>query len=883
MTAQSLPIRLLAGPIASRLRQALQQIAALLLCVGVAACGDSTNAPPPPAGGPVLPVPPAITQQPANLTVMAGQPASFTVTATGTAPLTYQWQRNNVDLVGATSATYTLPATVLGDSGATFRAVVTNAAGNATSINATLTVTAAAPVLTISPQPANTSVTASATASFTVGGICSSGTLGVQWQRNSGAQGAFVAIAGANATTYSFMTVLADSGAQFRAVLDCSGQSSTPSNAATLTVTAPGSVTVSLYPIAGLRDQARMGGLSVIDRLPDGSWAMFQTSRLVRLSADLSAITPIAGANTGGQAYADGAAASARFTVPLGITHDAAGVIYVADTQNSVIRRVAADGTVSTLAGSAGQPGTADGTGSAARFGDPSGIVLGPDGDLYVADARNHSIRRVTAAGVVTTYAGSGTAGFADGPAATAQFNQPFGIVATANGDVIVTDRVNARVRRVVRSGTTAGAVETLAGSGATTVPGADGSGAIAGIPYPQALVVQGNAVFVRDNGGLIRQIDLATRAVTTFTGSRTLADGYADGPPGAAQLRSPLGLAAGPAGGLIAADDIGVRVIDAAGNVTTIASRNGYETDAGTGVLAQLPFQAQAIAVDGLGRVANYDKGSRAVRYVDASGNVTLMAGLTGSYAGVVDGKGSAAQFSNPLSMTAAPNNVLYVGDNTVLRRIGTDGTVSTLAGSIGMFGAADGTGSNALFNQVFGLAIGPGGDVFVADPGNSAIRRVNAAGTVTTYAGVLGQSGSVNGPIAQARLRLPAALTFTPDGTLWFADGIGGSQGLRKVSADGSTVASASANIGIVALASDTSGLVYYVTNPTSATPGGLYAFNPAFGTSTLLVPTAVDQQTRLGNVNPTLPFVDSIAVLGPKHILVSGGTQLLLVTLP
>ena len=178
----------------------------------------------------------------------------------------------------------------------------------------------------------------------------------------------------------------------------------------------------------------------------------------------------------------------------------------------------------------------------------PRGIVLGPDGDLYVVDVPNNTIRRVTTAGVVSTYAGSGTAGFADGPAATAQFDGPFDIAATANGDLIVTDQNNHRVRRVLRNGNTAGAVETLAGSGAIT--DTDGPGATAGFPNPGALVVQGNAVFVSD-GKLIRQVDLSTRAVTTLTG--------------------------------------------AAGNVTTIAEHNLFEPDAGTGVLAQLPFTAGA------------------------------------------------------------------------------------------------------------------------------------------------------------------------------------------------------------------------------------------------------------------------------------------------
>ncbi len=222
------------------LRVAIRRVALASFFVLLAACGGSADAPPPPENAPPQGVPPAITLQPVSLNLAPGQDATFTVAATGTAPLAYQWQRNGADITGATAATYTLAAVTSNDTGASFRAVVNNLAGSATSNSATLTVTASAPVLTVSPQPANATGLAGSQASFTVGGTCSVGTLGVQWQRNSGLDGAFVNLAGATATTYSLATVIGDDGAQFRALLDCSGQSSTVSNAATLTVTAPG-------------------------------------------------------------------------------------------------------------------------------------------------------------------------------------------------------------------------------------------------------------------------------------------------------------------------------------------------------------------------------------------------------------------------------------------------------------------------------------------------------------------------------------------------------------------------------------------------------------------------------------------------------------------
>ena len=420
------------------------------LCLVLAACGGSANAPPPPEIVSTACVDTTITQQPAATSVTAGQNASFTVVAAGTAPLTYKWQRNGVDIAGATSATYTF-TTAFADSGAVFRAVVNNCVeGLATSNGATLTVTAAAPVLTITPQPANTSVVAGTQASFTVGGTCSSGTLLVQWQRGQSPTPTFANIAGATALTYTLTTAIGDSGAQFRANLSCSGQSAATSTAATLTVTPPGSVTLSLLPLVGLRDQAEIPSATGIDQDAADSFTFITGNRIKRLSADLLSIAPVAGQQFSGAA--DGAAAVASFNQPFALTHDAAGNVYVADSGNSTIRRIAPDGTVTTLAGLAGSSGTTDGTGAAARFDSPAGIALGPDGDLYVADRNSHLIRRVTTAGVVTTYAGS-SVGYLDGAALTAKFNSPWGVAVAANGDVLIADTSNNRIRRIVRAG----------------------------------------------------------------------------------------------------------------------------------------------------------------------------------------------------------------------------------------------------------------------------------------------------------------------------------------------------------------------------------------------------------------------------------------------
>src|SRR5712671_959856 len=176
-------------------------------------------------------VAPAITAQPVSQTVTAGQTASFAVTATGTAPLSYQWQKSGVNIAGATSASYTTPATTTADSGATFRVVVSNTAGTVTSAAATLTVNAAVVAPSITAQPVSQTVTAGQTASFAVTAT-GTGPLSYQWQKSG------VNIAGATSSSYSTpATTTADSGATFRVVVSNTAGTVT-SAAATLTVNA---------------------------------------------------------------------------------------------------------------------------------------------------------------------------------------------------------------------------------------------------------------------------------------------------------------------------------------------------------------------------------------------------------------------------------------------------------------------------------------------------------------------------------------------------------------------------------------------------------------------------------------------------------------------
>src|SRR5689334_17819744 len=139
---------------------------------------------------------------------------------------------------------------------------------------------------------------------------------------------------------------------------------------------------------------------------------------------------------------------------PFGVAVAADGTIYVADAgESNRIRKISPDGSVTTLAG--GSEGFADGAGTSASFNTPSALALGPDGNLYVADSGNNRIRKITPGGTVSTVAGNGTAGYVDGPAATAEFNGPIGLAVSSSGDIYVADTYN----DVIRMSTTAGEV----------------------------------------------------------------------------------------------------------------------------------------------------------------------------------------------------------------------------------------------------------------------------------------------------------------------------------------------------------------------------------------------------------------------------------------
>lgn len=243
----------------------------------------------------------------------------------------------------------------------------------------------------------------------------------------------------------------------------------------------------------------------------------------------------------------NGAAGSASFSYPFGVAIDTAGTLYVADWGNHQIRKITADGTVSTLAGG-GVPGSADGSGAAASFSGPYGVAVDGGGNLYVADTNNNLIRRITAAGEVTTLAGSGEQGAANGNGTAASFNTPHHLAVDPAGNLLIADTGNHSIRRI----TPAGAVTTVAGNGQ---PGAsNGSANTATFSSPGGVAVDATGtIYVADsNNQLIRRITAAGQ-VSTLAGSGS--EALADGLGGAASFNSPRALAVAANGDLLVPD----------------------------------------------------------------------------------------------------------------------------------------------------------------------------------------------------------------------------------------------------------------------------------------------------------------------------------------
>lgn len=481
----------------------------------------------------------------------------------------------------------------------------------------------------------------------------------------------------------------------------------------------------------------------------------------------------------GGPGNMDGIGVAARFYHPVDIACDGLH-LYVSDQDNHIIRKIVlATGSVSTLAGSAGQYGAVDGTGSDARFYNPHGLVC--DGaNLYVADDSNQTIRKIViATGVVTTLAGSaGNSGSADGTGSDARFYNPTGI-ARVGENLYIADRFNSTIRKIELA---SGAVTTIAGSASQPAGSADGMGSDARFNYPTDITSDGTNLYVIDTGNhTVRKIVIATGMVTTIAGSAGHS-GTSDGIGSAARFGGAHDITCDSTH-LYVVDDCVIRMIDiASAEVTTMAGTlGGYGSLDGIGTNA-LFYNPCGITNDG-DNLYLCDFSNNTIRKIEISSQeVSTFAGTAGC-SGIVDGTGTTARFDYPRGLVGDTEN-LYVADSfnhTIRKVVIATGVVSTLAGTAMHNGSTDGIGAAARFYCPRGIA-SDGSNLYVTDESNNTIRKiVIATGTVSTIAGSAGLSGSFDGTGSNARFNDPCGITCAGD-NLYVTDRL--NQTIRRIS---------------------------------------------------------------------------------------------------
>ena len=316
-------------------------------------------------------------------------------------------------------------------------------------------------------------------------------------------------------------------------------------------------------------------------------------------------VTTIAGNGTAG--YIDGVDSKAEFNNPGGLTLDAQGNLYVID--GTRIREISVTGIVSTVAGN-DTSGYKDGKGINAEFRGPDAIAVDAQGNLYVGDAGNHYIRKITPSGDVTTLAGNGNYGYTDGTAASAEFENPDAITVDGQGNIYIGDFATSRIRKI----TPLGMVTTIAGN----------------------------------------------------------TNGFEDGPVISAAFYGPRGIAVDGGGNLyiVDCDNNRIRKIASSGEVTTIAGNGNAGLLDGQGINAEFNLPA-SMAIDANGNLYVADQSNNSIRKISTTGNVTTLAG--NGIAGYAEGIGNKAEFNSPRGIGVDSHGNVYVGDlgNHLVRKI--------------------------------------------------------------------------------------------------------------------------------------------------------------------------------------------------------------------
>ena len=563
-------------------------------------------------------------------------------------------------------------------------------------------------------------------------------------------------------------------------------------------------------------------------------------------------ITTFAGTGDEGFGGDGGPATAAKLDWPSGVAVDAEGNVYIADQENERIRKVDSDGVITTFAGSGSYNfrGDEDGIPAVeASLNWPTGVAVDAQGNVYIADSYNNLIRKVGSDGLITTIAGSGRVfGFFEepdeddigdgGPATDAKLDWPIGVAVDAEGNVYVADVGHDRVRKLTRTGTEY-IITTFAGTGEQGDEGGHigdgGFAAEARLSAPRGVAVDERGhVYIADTGNnRIRKVD-SDGMITTIAG---------DDSTMGAQLSVPRGIAIDADGNLYIADTGNNEVHRwDDGGLTAIAGAAGLG-DGGPAISARL-LEPKGIALLEDGTLYITDSGNNRVRKVDTDGVITTFAGTGEQGSGGDGGPATEAQLYYPTGIAVDSAGNVYIADsrNNRVRRVDTDGVITTFAGT-GEEGPLEdrddvgdgGPATSARLSRPVGLAFDADGNLFVTDPGNSRIRRIDTNGMITTYAGSERSFSGDEGPAAEAQFSLPLGFEIDVDGNFYITDLYYDRNRIRKIDTEGIvTTIAETASIGGVTVGLD--GSVYI----TELDVGRVFRLDP-FGAFSIIAGSA------------------------------------------
>jgi sugar lactone lactonase YvrE len=512
-----------------------------------------------------------------------------------------------------------------------------------------------------------------------------------------------------------------------------------------------------------------------------------QTIRKVTTSGTISTIAGVYNAC----AYnGDGSpATSYEICHPYGLEADSSGNLYIADAGNCRVRKlVLSSSTISTYAGTGSCGYNGDNvTAITAEVNQPGGVAEDAAGNIYIADTNNYRIRLVTkSSGIITTIAGNGTYGFSGdgGPATIAEITHVYqGIVVNSAGTVVTfADYNNERIRQF----TVGGNINTIAGNGIGGYAGDGGAATSAELNAPQGVAISGANLYIADtNNDRIREFTVGG-TITTSAGNGgtkfpTLETGT---PPSGVVFNYPFGILIDPASNVFVNDvsDYMVRELVKSTDLVNFFAGDGTNGDTGNGGLATAAELSDnyGLARDSSGNIYIADTYNCVVREVTASnGDINVYAGKSGScgYAGD-GGPATSAELDRPWGITMDGSNNLYIADayNHIIRKVTSSGTISTIAGTPGESGfLGDGDPATAAkLNQPWGVAVDGAGDVFIADTYNCVIREVYAAtGIIETVVGIPDSCGySGDGPALEERLNYPNDVSVDSNGNIFIPD---------------------------------------------------------------------------------------------------------------